>query len=235
MGELYAKTGHIKEALVLAFNPPPIFGLGTTGGYEFYIQNRGDGGSAQAERGQGRVPRHAPTRTRSWAARRRSGTPTVPQLFVDVDREKAKKVGVPIDDIFDTLSATMGTYYVNDFNKYGRTWQVLMSSEPQFRKQARRHPGVYVRSNTGEMVPLSSLVTVKYISGPDSLDRFNNLPAVKIIGQAAPGLQLGTGDRARRADRRRGAAGGLQLRLGRLVATRRRSRAAPRRSRSASR
>ncbi len=190
VGELYAKTGHIKEALVLAFNPPPIFGLGTTGGYEFYIQNRGDGGSARLNEVKDAFL------ARANADKELGGAQTlwhaaVPQLFIDVDREKAKKVGVPINDIFSTLSATMGSYYVNDFNKYGRTWQVLMSSESQFRKKPDDITGVYVRSAAGDMVPLSSLVTVKYISGPDSLDRFNNLPAVKIIGQAAPGYSSG--------------------------------------------
>ncbi|MEO6564549.1 MAG: multidrug efflux RND transporter permease subunit [Casimicrobiaceae bacterium] len=190
VGELFAKTGHIKEALVLAFNPPPIFGLGTTGGFEFYIQNRGDGGPARLSEVKdaflARVnsdPQMGGAQT-FWHA-------AVPQLFVDVDREKAKKSGVPINDIFATLSATMGTYYVNDFNKYGRTWQVLMSAEPEFRKKPDDISGVYVRSRSGEMVPLSSLVTVKYISGPDSLDRFNNLQAVKIIGQGAPGFSSG--------------------------------------------
>jgi hydrophobe/amphiphile efflux-1 (HAE1) family protein len=190
VGELYGKTAHIKEALVLAFNPPPIFGLGTTGGYEFYIQNRGDGGSARLSEVKDQFlarvnsdPQLGGAQTLWHAA--------VPQLFIDVDREKAKKTGVPINDIFATLSATMGTYYVNDFNKYGRTWQVLMSAEPQFRKKPDDITGIYVRSAKGDMVPLSSLVTVKYVSGPDSLDRFNNLPAVKIIGQAAPGFSSG--------------------------------------------
>ncbi len=190
VGELFAKTAHIKEALVLAFNPPPIFGLGTTGGYELYIQNRGDGGSAKLDEVKNAFL------ARANADPQLGGAQTlwhaaVPQLFVDVDREKAKKLGVPIDAIFNTLSATMGTYYVNDFNKYGRTWQVLMSSEPQFRKKPDDITGVYVRSASGEMIPLSSLVRVKYASGPDSLDRFNNLPAVKIIGQAAPGFSSG--------------------------------------------
>ena len=118
--------------------------------------------------------------------------PAVPQLYVDVDRDKAKKVGVPITDIFAALSATMGTYYVNDFNKYGRTWQVLMSAEQQFRKKPD-DIGARLRDapRRGDMIPLSSLVTVNYTSGPDSLDRFNNLPAVKIIGQAAPGYSSG--------------------------------------------
>ncbi len=115
----------------------------------------------------------------------------VPQLFIDVDREKAKKSGVPINDIFATLSATMGTYYVNDFNKYGRTWQVLMSAEPQFRKKPDDITGIYVRSSAGDMVPLSFAGHGEVHLGPDSLDRFNNLPAVKIIGQAAPGFSSG--------------------------------------------
>jgi multidrug efflux pump subunit AcrB len=115
----------------------------------------------------------------------------VPQLYVDVDREKAKKAGVPIDDIFAALSATLGTYYVNDFNKYGRAWQVLMSAEPGYRARPDDVGAVYVRSGTGDMVPLASLVTVKYTSGADALDRFNNLPAVKIFGSGLPGVSTG--------------------------------------------
>jgi multidrug efflux pump len=117
----------------------------------------------------------------------------VPQLFVDVDREQAKKAGVAIDEVFAALSATLGTYYVNDFNKYGRTWQVLMSAEPEYRQRPADIEGVYVRSASGEMVPLAALVKVRHSSGPDSLDRFNNLPAVKVIGQTAPGISSGQG------------------------------------------
>src|SRR5439155_15725747 len=108
---------------------------------------------------------------------------TVPQLTVEVDREKAKTLGVPISDVYNTLAATLGKYYVNDFNKYGRAWQVLMSAEPGYRRRPDDIGAVYVRSVKGEMIPLSSLATVRYSSGPDSLDRFNNLPAVKIIGE----------------------------------------------------
>jgi hydrophobe/amphiphile efflux-1 (HAE1) family protein len=192
VGELFMKTGGIKEALVLAFNPPAIFGLGTAGGYEFFIQNRGDGGSKRLQE----VLQQFLTRANSdpqlggaqtlWRA-------TVPQLFVDVDREKAKKAGVPIDEVFAALSSTLGTYYVNDFNKYGRTWQVLMSAEPEYRQRPDDIQGLYVRSQKGEMVPLAALVNVRHSSGPDSLDRFNNLPAVKIIGQTAPGISSGQG------------------------------------------
>src|SRR6266496_6812066 len=190
VGEVFGKTAGIKEALVLAFNPPPIFGLGTAGGFEFYIQNRGDGGSKRMSevtqaflaRANG-DPQLAFTQT-LWRA-------TVPQLSVDVDREKAKTLGVPISDVYNTLAGTLGNYYVNDFNKYGRAWQVLMSAEPGYRRRPDDIGAVYVRSGKGEMIPLSSLATVRYTSGPDALDRFNNLPAVKIFGQGAPGISFG--------------------------------------------
>jgi len=100
-------------------------------------------------------------------------------------------VFVPIDDVFATLSATLGSYYVNDFNKYGRTWQVLMSAEPQYRHRPDDIGAVWVKSEKGEMIPLRALATIKYSSGADSLDRFNNLPAVKILGQGAPGISSG--------------------------------------------
>ena len=176
---------------MLAFQPPPIFGLGTAGGFELYLQNRGEGGPKRMNEVtqeflqklglDSRASRYAQT---LWRA-------NVPQLYVDVDREKAKKAGVPINDIFAALSATLGNYYVNDFNKYGRAWQVLMSAEPSYRARPDDIGGVYVRSEKGEMIPLAALASVRYSSGPDALDRFNNLPAVKILGSGLPGVSTG--------------------------------------------
>jgi len=190
VGEFFIKTAHIKEALVLGFNPPPIFGLGTAGGFEFYLQNRGEGGARRlAEVSQqflgavAKDPMFMQVNT-LWRA-------NVPQLYVQTDREKAKTLGVPVDELYNSLAATLGTYYVNDFNKYGRTWQVLMSAEPSYRNRPDDVGAVYVRSERGAMVPLSSLAQVNYSSGPDTLDRFNNLPAVKIFGAAAPGYSSG--------------------------------------------
>src|SRR5581483_4160265 len=190
VGEYYMKTAHIKEALVLAFGPPPIFGLGNSGGFEFYIQNRGEGGPKRLAEVMGQFiaaankePMLAGVQT-LW----RSNTP---QLFVDVDREKAKALGVPINELFDTLAATLGSAYVNDFNRFGRTWQVLMSAEPSFRNSPDSIGELYVRSDKGAMVPLKALAKVANSSGPDSLDRFNNLPSVKLIGQGAPGVSSG--------------------------------------------
>jgi HAE1 family hydrophobic/amphiphilic exporter-1/multidrug efflux pump len=110
---------------------------------------------------------------------------------VDVDREKAKALGVSLDELYGTLAATLGSYYVNDFNKFGRTWQVLMSADPAYRDRPDDIGKIFVRSSSNEMVPLASLARVRYSAGPDSLDRFNNLPAVKIFGQAAPGVSSG--------------------------------------------
>lgn len=190
VGELFMKTANIKEALVLAFNPPAIPGLGNTGGFEFYIQNRGEGGveklkqSMQAMMGAAQQsPILAGVQT-LW----RSDTP---QLKVELDREQARAMGVPINQAFNALAGTLGTYYLNDFNKFGRTWQVLMSAEPEFRMKPNDIARIYVKSNSGEMVPISAFANIDYISGPDSLDRYNNLSAVKLLGNAAPGYSSG--------------------------------------------
>jgi len=190
VGDFFMKTGHIKEGLALAFGPPAIFGLGTAGGFEFYIQNRGSGGSQEMAQALGAFL-GAAHQDRRLGFVQTLWRPSVPQLSVDVDREKAKALGVTLEDLYGTLAATLGTYYVNDFNKFGRTWQVLMSAEPASRNRPDDVGKVWVRSEKGEMIPLASLAKVRYSSGPDSLDRFNNLPAVKIFGQAAPGVSSG--------------------------------------------
>jgi HAE1 family hydrophobic/amphiphilic exporter-1/multidrug efflux pump len=190
VGDFFMKTGHIKEGLALAFGPPPIFGLGTAGGFEFYIQNRGDGGPQQMAQALGQFM-GAAQQDRSLAFVQTLWRPTVPQLSIDVDRERAKALGVPLEDVYGTLAATLGSYYVNDFNKFGRTWQVLMSAEASYRDRPDDIGKVYVRSEKNEMIPLASLARVRYSAGPDALDRFNNLPAVKIFGQAAPGISSG--------------------------------------------
>jgi multidrug efflux pump len=190
VSELFMKTAQIKEALILAFGPPPIFGLGQAGGFEFYIQNRGEGGAKRLsqvlQQFLARVaqdPMFVQVNT-FWRA-------NVPQLYVNLNRERAKALGVPIDEAYNTLAATLGTFYVNDFNRYGRTWQVLMSAEPQQRRRPQDIGAVYTRSGKGEMVPLAAIADVLHSSGPDTLDRFNNLPAVKVLGATAPGFSSG--------------------------------------------
>jgi hydrophobe/amphiphile efflux-1 (HAE1) family protein len=190
VGEFFMKTAHIKEALVLAFGPPPIFGLGNSGGFEFYVQNRGEGGPQRLAQVMGDFLAAA-NQEPTLAGAQTLWRSNVPQLRVDVDREKAKALGVPINELFDTLSATLGSYYVNDFNRFGRTWQVLMSAESSQRSNPDSVGELYVRSEQGGMVPVKALAAVSYTAGPETLDRFNNLPAVKILGQAAPGISSG--------------------------------------------
>ncbi len=190
VGDFFMKTGHLKEGLALAFGPPPIFGLGTAGGYEFYIQNRGDGGP-QATQAALMAFLAAANADPMLGGAQSLWRASVPQLSVDVDREKAKALGVSLDELYGTLAATLGSYYVNDFNKFGRTWQVLMSADPAYRDRPDDIGKLFVRSASNEMVPLASLAHVRYSAGPDSLDRFNNLPSVKIFGQGAPGVSSG--------------------------------------------
>jgi hydrophobe/amphiphile efflux-1 (HAE1) family protein len=190
VGDFFMKTAGIKEGLVFAIAPPAIFGLGTAGGFEAYLQNRGEGGPERMAQVMGQFmgaamqdPDIGFIQT-PWRA-------TVPQLSIDVDRDKAKALGVPLEELYGTLAATMGSYYVNDFNKFGRTWQVLMSAEPAYRNRPDDIGKVFVKTQKNEMVPLASLAQVRYSAGPDALDRFNNLPAVKIFGQGKPGTSTG--------------------------------------------
>jgi multidrug efflux pump len=190
VGEYFGRTMAIKEGLAIAFNAPAIFGLGTAGGFEVYIQNRGDGGPKRLAEVKDMFV-GAASQDPQLGMMQTLWRPNVPQLYVDVDREKAKSYGVAVDEVFNALAATLGTYYVNDFNKYGRTWQVLMSAEPGFRKRPEDVGSVYVRNDKGEMIPVSALAKIEYTSGPDTLERYNNLPGTKIFGSGAPGVSSG--------------------------------------------
>ncbi|MCK8124206.1 multidrug efflux RND transporter permease subunit [Pseudoalteromonas sp. 2CM39R] len=188
--ELFMKTAGIKEALVLAFNPPAIFGLGNTGGFEFYIQNKGDSDPDKLQHAMQLMTAEA-QKSPIISDLQTLWRPDAPQLRVDVDREQARAMGVEIDDAFTALAGNLGTYYVNDFNKFGRAWQVLMSADAEFRMKPDDIGRIYVKNNQGTMVPLSAFTTIEYSRGPENLNRYNNLPAVKLMGNAAPGYSSG--------------------------------------------
>ncbi|NNG44422.1 multidrug efflux RND transporter permease subunit [Pseudoalteromonas sp. NEC-BIFX-2020_002] len=190
VNELFMKTAHINEALVLAFNPPAIFGLGSTGGFEFYIQNKGAGGPEKLQQAMGMMMAEA-QKSPVLSGLQTLWRPNAPQLKVNVDREQARAMGIEIDDAFIALAGTLGTYYVNDFNKFGRAWQVLMSAEAEFRMKPDDIGRIYVKNNQGTMVPMSAFTNVDFSRGPESLNRYNNLPAVKLLGNAAPGYSSG--------------------------------------------
>jgi multidrug efflux pump len=178
------------DGLGLVFNPPPIMGLGTAGGFEVYVQNRVDGDAQHlnevVQQFMAELQKH-PEFTRISTFFR----PTVPQLFVEVDEAKAMSLGVPISDIYDTLQSTMGALYVNDFNKSGRVYRVQLQAEPQYRMKPEDIGKVYVRSSSSAMIPLAAFSTVKRVVGPEQVERFNGFIAAKIMGDSKTGVSSG--------------------------------------------
>jgi multidrug efflux pump len=185
-----AKGAAMREGIVFALNPPPIRGLGTASGFEVYVQNRADGDPKKLAEVLQRFTAELQKRP-DLAGINSFFRPSVPQLFVEVDREKALTLGVPVSDIFDALQATMGSLYVNDFNKFGRTFRVQLQAEGVYRLKPEDLGSVYVRSAGGDMLPLKSMIRVKASVGPEQLDRFNGFVAAKVLGGAPPGISSG--------------------------------------------
>ena len=188
-----AKGATMTEGLVFAFNPVPIRGLGTAGGMEMFVQSRLD---ADAKKLAGAVQQYVGDlrKQSDLTAVNTFFRASVPQIFVEVDREKALALGVPVNDIFDALQSTMGALYVNDFNKSGRTFRVQIQAESQFRARPEDLGNVYVRSSTtGQMLPLGSLLRVQPIVGPDQIDRFNGFVSAKVLAATIPGVSSGQG------------------------------------------
>lgn len=190
VNELFMKTAGINEALVLAFNPPPIFGLGTTGGFEVFLQNKGSTDPEKLKQGMQLLTAQA-QKSPVLASLQTLWRPDAPQLKVNMDREQARAMGVNINSAFNALAANLGNYYVNDFNKFGRAWQVIMSAEAEFRMTPEDVGRIYVKNNRGEMVPISAFTDIEYSRGPETMNRYNNLSAVKLMGEAAPGYSSG--------------------------------------------
>ncbi|STQ88217.1 efflux RND transporter permease subunit [Helicobacter pullorum] len=178
------------NAVIFALNPPPIMGLSLTDGFEMYIQNRTGGSIQDLQKYTQLVLQEAQKRPELTGVRTTLSV-NVPQYNVQLDRQKAKSLGVNIDDVFTTLQSTFGSYYVNDFNLYGRTFKVSMQSESEFRETPNDLRNVFVRSSNGDLIPISSLVTFERIIGPDILERFNLFPAAKLMGDAASGYSSG--------------------------------------------
>jgi HAE1 family hydrophobic/amphiphilic exporter-1/multidrug efflux pump len=185
-----AKGAAMREGLVFALNPPPIRGLGTASGFELYLQNRADGDPKKLAEVLQQFTAELRKRP-ELAGITTFFRPSVPQLFVEVDREKALSLGVPVSDIFDALQATMGALYVNDFNKFGRTFRVQLQAEGAYRLKPEDLGSVYVRSAGGDMLPLKSMIRVKPSVGPEQLDRFNGFVAAKVLGGGPPGVSSG--------------------------------------------
>ncbi|MFZ3205481.1 MAG: efflux RND transporter permease subunit [Pseudomonas sp.] len=188
--EFMAMGAKQRDGVVMTFNPPPITGMSTTGGFEGYIQDRSGGGTQELATKVAAFIEAAGKRP-ELAGVQSTFSANVPQYYIDLDRTKARALGVSISDVFTAMQATFGSYYVNDFSLYGRTFQVSLQSESEFRRKPEDLSQVYVRSVGGELVPLSTLVKVERILGPDSYARFNVYPAAKILGGPAPGYSSG--------------------------------------------
>ncbi len=194
--QVYQKSQKdVPGALVMPFNPPPIMGMSTTGGLEGYIQNRSEGGSA-ALSGQVNKFLDAARKRPELTSVSSSFSAAVPQYALSVDEVKAQSMGVSLDALYATLQGTFGNMYINDFTYLGRSFKVMMQAEGEYRARPDQIGGIYVKSNTGAMVPLSSLITLTPSLGPDVVERFNVFPSAKIMASPAPGYSSGDAIRA---------------------------------------
>jgi hydrophobe/amphiphile efflux-1 (HAE1) family protein len=187
---LNQQFAQIKEGFVMAVNPPSIPGLGTTGGFEFYIQNRGAGDTRATADAVEKFLAAARQRP-ELAGVTTTFRPATQQLFVDLDRSRAEVLGVPVQDAFQTMQAFFGSTIAGQFSQSSRVWWVMLQADADYRADPRDFDKVFVRSKSGKMVPLSALITVRYVAAPKLLERFNGFPAVKITGNPAPGYSSG--------------------------------------------
>ncbi|MFW9620130.1 MAG: efflux RND transporter permease subunit [Sulfurospirillum sp.] len=189
-GALNGALFGIPDATIFALNPPPIMGLSISGGFEMYLQDRTGGSLQELGNIANKIVEKASQRPELMMVRN-SLNMNIPQYRVTLDREKAKALGVSIKDAFTTMQSTFGAYYVNDFNLFGRTYQVNVQSETDYREKPEDLKNVFVKSSSGKLVPLSSLISYERTVGADVLERFNVFTAAKIEGEPAPGYTSG--------------------------------------------
>jgi hydrophobe/amphiphile efflux-1 (HAE1) family protein len=188
------RFGTIPEAFIGVFPPPPVNGIGTLGGFKVEIEDRTGLGYGELYRAAQQVvgPTYAPPANRTFAPGTFSTFQiNVPQLYADVDRERVKQQGVPLANVYDAMQVYLGSVYVNDFNLFGRTYQVIAQADARFRDQPEDIRTLKTRNQRGEMVPLGSLVSVKQSFGPDRVTRYNGYPAADIQGAPARGVSSG--------------------------------------------
>ncbi|HEX4780602.1 MAG TPA: efflux RND transporter permease subunit, partial [Usitatibacter sp.] len=188
--QLNQKYAAIPDAFIAMFPPPPVQGLGTTGGFKLQIEDR-------ASLGYGALDAALKAfMGKAYEAPELAGVfsgfqVNVPQLYADIDRTKARQLGVPVTEVFDAMQIYLGSLYVNDFNKFGRTYSVRVQADAPFRAKAEDVGLLKVRSDSGEMVPLSALLNVKPASGPERAMRYNGFLTAEVSGRPAPGFSSG--------------------------------------------
>lgn len=180
----------LRDGMALVFNPPAIRGIGSAGGFEFYVQSRGDDSVqklAKVSGALGEALKKRPELTGINSFFR----PTSPQLYVEVDESKAISLGIPVADVYQALQASMGSLYVNDFNISGRTYRVQMQADALYRAKPTDLGQIYVRADNGAMVPVSALIKTNSVIGPEQLERFNGVLSAKFLGNGVPGVSSG--------------------------------------------
>jgi multidrug efflux pump len=192
IGTLSAKFASIPDAYVLVVPPPAVQGLGTTGGSKLYIQDRAGAGYNELARVAGEVLAAARERPELLGpATYTSYQNSVPQLYADVDRNKAKREGIALSSIFSTLQTYLGSSYINDFNLFGRTFRVYAQAEARFRARPEDIANLKTRNAAGDTVPIGSVARIRFITGPDRVLHYNVYLAADVNGQAAPGYSSG--------------------------------------------
>lgn len=190
IGDLFSRMQQIEEAFIIAIPPPPVRGLGNSGGFKVQLQNRtGDdvrGILAAAYQLMGQALQNP-----NLAGVFTTFSANSPQVYLEIDRQKASILSVPIPNIFETLRINLGTAYVNDFNAFGRVYQVRAQADQRFRIDQEDINRLRVRSSTGALVPLGTLVEMREVSGPDLIQRYNMFTSVALQGGAAPGISSG--------------------------------------------
>ena len=189
-GALNQQFAQIQDAFIVIFPPPPVQGLGTTGGFKLYLEDRVSLGYEQLDAATKAFMAKA-SQAPELAGLFSTYQVNVPQLYADLDRTKARQLGVPVTEVFETMQIYLGSLYVNDFNKFGRTYSVRVQADAPYRARAEDIGLLKVRSNTGEMVPLSALMNVRPAAGPERAIRYNGFLAADITGRAAPGYSSG--------------------------------------------
>lgn len=190
LGSIFAIANQEIAANVIAFNPPPIPGLGQSAGVEMKVQQTGGGTAQDLSAALGSLV-YAANQRPEIAQAYTTFRANVPKIFVDLDREKAKSLDVPINEVFQTLQAYMGSYYVNDFNLFGRVYRVMIQAEGENRNIVEDIGALYARANDGTMVPLSTLVTTESVLGPVLLNRYNLFRSATVTAVPAPGYSTG--------------------------------------------
>ena len=187
---LNAQFARIRDGFMFALNPPSIPGLGTTGGFEFYLQNRGAGDA----RATGVAVEAFMAKARQRPELQGISTTyraATQQLFVDLDRSRAEALGVTVADAFQTMQTFFGSQIAGQFSQFSRVWWVILQADASYRMNPSDFDKVYVRSRTGANVPLSAIMTTRYVASPKLVTRFNGFPAVKVTGSQAPGYSSG--------------------------------------------